>query len=424
MQGRPSSSRPSTSARPTTAFDRDQFQQRIQQQQPHEIEEESDEESEDEDVFAFLPPTTADKEQQSTSQSPFGFAAVPYPEPTFDPWGRQYPISRPGVPAAPPGIHDTSSQTHPHPHPYNKPPSSPSTDPHPSTGMSGPDLYRLNKLGTAASSKLGTEILGMPQAASSVADSLSMTQSMMEEGEGRSIKWVERYFYSLVFLVLFLSSSHFVHLLFHSASVTPTIWPHEGPDYSILLAVSIFFLFFLLSCHAPLCLRPFLEALGVVIVDICIGRVAVCFLPFFSCSRSLGGLFLSLFLRLPVYVAIQMIALSRSLPFSVILFLPFFSRFRWASRRWSAAILGLRWIMARFAFSWWFGGVVISPKVVVGDLARVSFYFLVDGNLNTRGSFGSKALFGLLSSVVRLEKEKLESRLRFLNFISFHQKFY
>ena len=60
----------------------------------------------------------------------------------------------------------------------------------------------------------------------------------------------------------------------------------------------------------------------------------------------------------------------------------------------------------------------------MGDLARVSFYFLVDGNLNTRGSFGSKALFGLLSSVVRLEKEKLESRLRFLNFISFHQKFY
>ena len=31
-------------------------------------------------------------------------------------------------------------------------------------------------------------MLGMPQAGSSVADSLSMTQSMMEDGEGRSIK--------------------------------------------------------------------------------------------------------------------------------------------------------------------------------------------------------------------------------------------
>ena len=34
----------------------------------------------------------------------------------------------------------------------------------------------------------GTGILEMPQAASSVADSLSMTQSMMEDAEGRSIK--------------------------------------------------------------------------------------------------------------------------------------------------------------------------------------------------------------------------------------------
>ena len=120
----------------------------------HEIEEESREESDDEDVFAFLPPTTADQEQQSTSQSLFTFAAVPYPERTFDPWGRQYPIS-PAAPAAPPDIRGIASQTHPHPPPYNKPPSSPSTDSHPSTGMSGPDLYRLKRLGTAASSKLG-----------------------------------------------------------------------------------------------------------------------------------------------------------------------------------------------------------------------------------------------------------------------------
>jgi hypothetical protein len=158
MQGRPSSSRPSTSARPTTAFDRDQFQylqHHLQQQQPLEIEEESEEESDDEDVFAFLPPTTADQEQQSTSQSPFTFTSVPYPEPTFDPWGRQYPSSSTPAPPLPPGI---PSQTHPLPHSHNKPPispPSPSTDSHPSTGVSGPDFYRLKRLGTAASSKLG-----------------------------------------------------------------------------------------------------------------------------------------------------------------------------------------------------------------------------------------------------------------------------
>ena len=153
MQGRPSSSRPSTSARPTTAFDRDHFQylqKHLQQQQPHEIEEESEEESDDEDVFAFLPPTTADQ-QQST------FPPVAYPEPTFDPWGRQYPTSPPAALPLPPGIPGIPSETHPPPHLYNKaliPPPSPSTDSHPSTGMTGPDLYRLKRLGTATSSKL------------------------------------------------------------------------------------------------------------------------------------------------------------------------------------------------------------------------------------------------------------------------------
>jgi hypothetical protein len=241
MQGRPSSSRPSTSARPTTAFDRDQFhhhQQHLQQQQSHEIEEESEEESDDEDVFAFLPPTTADQEQQPASQSPFTFGPVTYPEPTFDAWGRQYPTSPAIAPPLPPGI---PSQTHPPPPLYDKPlisPPSPSTDSHPSTGISIPNFYRLKKLvttirtGSASTSGVasqnarlsstqsssfqrtagpshsqsnsqsqsqtyhqyrqqqhsGTGILGMPQAASSVADSLSMTQSMMEDGEGRSIK--------------------------------------------------------------------------------------------------------------------------------------------------------------------------------------------------------------------------------------------
>ena len=233
MQGRPPSSRPSTSARPTTAFDRDQFQhhqQCLQQQQPHDIEEqEYEEESDDEDVFAFLPPSTADREQQSTSQSPFTFAIVPYPEPTFDPWGRQNPISPP-LPAAPipPSIYCIPSQTHSHSHPYNQPPvSPPSTDSHPSTGMSGPDFYRLKSLGTAASSKLavvedvkereedeekgvdsqtysqsrsqtyhqqhpghhaGTGVQGMSNATSSLADSLSLVQTMLEDDESRSIK--------------------------------------------------------------------------------------------------------------------------------------------------------------------------------------------------------------------------------------------
>lgn len=225
MQG-PSSSRPSTSARPTTAFDKDQFQHRIQQQQPHEIaEEEFEEESDDEDVFAFLPPTTADQEQHSTSQSLFTFGAVPYPEPTFDLWDRQHPMSPPLAATIPPSI---PSEAYSHPHTYNKPPASPSTDSHPSTGMSGPDFYRLKSLGTAATSKLavvedvkeqeddekkgvdsqsnsqpqsqtyhqyqqqqnhaGTGVLGRPLAASSLTDSFSVTHSILEDDESRSIK--------------------------------------------------------------------------------------------------------------------------------------------------------------------------------------------------------------------------------------------
>jgi len=192
MQGRPpSSGRPSTSARPSTAFDRDHFQQRLQQQ-PYEIEEEYEEDSDDDNVFAFVPPTTADQEKQR-SQSPFTnspFAVhsngVQYPEPAFDPWGR-YPT----LPAAtssknpfPVSTADTNTQSytispplnagsqqtspppahgvlpHHHPHPHNQPPispPSPSTDSHPSTGMTGPDFYRLKRMGTAVSSKLGVE---------------------------------------------------------------------------------------------------------------------------------------------------------------------------------------------------------------------------------------------------------------------------
>ena len=230
MQGRPPSSRPSTSARPTTAFQFQHHQQRLQQQQPHEVEEEEyEEESDDEDVFAFLPPTTADQEQDSASRSPFTFADVPYPEPTFDPWGRQLPVSPPPPAPIPPSIHGIPSQIHPHPHPYGHlpVPPSPSTDSHASTGMSGPDFYRLKSLGTAASSKLavvedvkeqeedetkgvdspsnsqsqsqtyhqyqhqhhaGTGVLGMQKAASSLGDSVSVAQSMLEDDESRSIK--------------------------------------------------------------------------------------------------------------------------------------------------------------------------------------------------------------------------------------------
>ena len=171
MQGRPSSSRPSTSARPTTAFDRDQFQQRLQQQHPHEIEEEY-EESDDEDVFAFLPPTTADQERESAFQSPFSFANdVQYPEPTYDPWGRPYPPMSAAAPSEYPFSIDPNTHTSlpfhatalppgipclTHSQSYNQAPlPSPSTDSHPSSGMSGPDFYRLKRLGTAASSILG-----------------------------------------------------------------------------------------------------------------------------------------------------------------------------------------------------------------------------------------------------------------------------
>ena len=239
MQGRPSSSaRPTTSARPSTAFDRDQFQyqqQHLQQQQPYGLEEEY-EESDDEDVFAFLPPSTADQvERQSTS---FAFGNhVQYPEPTFDPWGRQYPLSPP-IPAAASSTDftaDTSSPSPPHatavptsiPSPacvhsysYNQPPPSPSTDSNPSTGMSGPDSYHLKRLGVVndiqeiekkpqadgeneaeekgdpndsaglshshsqsdpqKSDQAGT---GIPQATSSLADSLTMA-----DDESRNIK--------------------------------------------------------------------------------------------------------------------------------------------------------------------------------------------------------------------------------------------
>ena len=219
MQGRPSSSRPSTSARPTTAFDREQFQHRLQQQQPHQIaEEDCEEESDDEDVFAFLPPTTADQERQSTSQSLFTFAAVPYPERTFDLWDRQHPLSPP--PPAAPISPSRPSEARSHPHPYSQPPpASPSTDSHPSTGMSGPNFYRLKSLGTAATSKLAVvedakeqegdekKGVGIPSNSqsyhqcqqqqnhagpgvlrSSIDDSLSVTQSVLEDDESRSIK--------------------------------------------------------------------------------------------------------------------------------------------------------------------------------------------------------------------------------------------
>jgi hypothetical protein len=168
MQG---SSRPFTSGRPTTAFDRDQFQQHLQQQQPREIEEEY-EESDDEDVFAFLPPTTADQERESAFQSPFSFGNhVQYPEPTYDPWGRPYPpIPAAGAPSEYPFSMDPNTYTSPPFHATALPPGipcqtysqsysqaplpSPSTDSHPSSGMSGPDFYRLKRLGTAASSIL------------------------------------------------------------------------------------------------------------------------------------------------------------------------------------------------------------------------------------------------------------------------------
>lgn len=243
MQGRPPSS-----PRPTTAFNRDQFQQGLRQQSYDMEEEESDEES----VFAFLPPSTADPKQHTCCQQ------VQYPEPVFNPLDRQYPIPPPVPPAAPfpvdstspsisppsrvhyslPGINGVSPSTNSRLYPCTLPPS-PSTDSRPSTEMASPDLYRLRRLGTALSSKLGVvdvketeeprplspsakssvfqhgldpshshsqpishsqtqmyhphyrqQHAGMeiPQTAKSLADSLNFTQSMMEDNESQSIK--------------------------------------------------------------------------------------------------------------------------------------------------------------------------------------------------------------------------------------------
>ena len=64
----PSSARPGTAARPATAFGGQTQYQQHEQPSPYEIEEEYDDESDDEDVFAFLPPTTADQEEHQQHQ--------------------------------------------------------------------------------------------------------------------------------------------------------------------------------------------------------------------------------------------------------------------------------------------------------------------------------------------------------------------
>lgn len=59
--------------------------------------------------------------------------------------------------------------------------------------------------------RAGLGILGMPKATNSLADSLSLTQSMMEDDESRSIKWVERFLFLGLYFVL---SRYFICLFF------------------------------------------------------------------------------------------------------------------------------------------------------------------------------------------------------------------
>ena len=236
------SARPGTSsgARPTTAgFDWAQYPPN------HDLPEEEYEESDDEDVFAYLPPTTADQEEQarqkegthdsqhlspdslngdylsaSTSNpwipnEPIFANSVPdqppidYPSPTFDPYAR-YPADSFSSQGAGPSTFNFN---------YILPPpqSPPSTD----SNTQGDDPYRLRRLNTAATTTLshgpttadshdvvrislpgdGYETPGSekdPEAGrrrkskrdpSSLTDTLSINQSMIDDdASGNSIK--------------------------------------------------------------------------------------------------------------------------------------------------------------------------------------------------------------------------------------------
>lgn len=225
-----SGARPYTSsgARPiTAAHERDQFGS------TYDLEEEY-EESDDEDVFAFLPPSTADQEQEHqsqfsqghvqlkddhshyTSQPVYGegpadslFAnsissleqSIPFPEPTFDPYAR-FPAGSQSPMGAGPST--------PHFQYFQPPPQSP-----PSTESNNhDDPYRMQRMSRApptavsqvptvdsrevrislpsqAESILGDEkdpesgMIRQKRHPSSLAESLSLSQSVLDDDESR-----------------------------------------------------------------------------------------------------------------------------------------------------------------------------------------------------------------------------------------------
>lgn len=116
-----------------------------------------------------------------------------------------------------------------------------------------------------------------------------------------------------------------------------------------------------------------LEALGVVQVDVCIGLFAV-----LSCIPSFSWRPSAFYNCLPVYVAIPMIALFALFCHFIFVFslsLPL-------SRRWSAAVFGLRWCTG-----WLRLGEFTSTKVVVGG-GSYSWMGTTYGSIDWFASFG------------------------------------
>lgn len=126
--------RPST-ARPTTAggslADYDYHHGHVHPGAEYQIEEEYEDESEDDDVFAFLPPSTAEQQEGSQSRGPS--AGLAFPSPTYNPW--------PEKAAEPQFGFDPGVYRHPAPQ------SPPSTD-----SQTRDDPYRMKRLNTAPAS--------------------------------------------------------------------------------------------------------------------------------------------------------------------------------------------------------------------------------------------------------------------------------
>ena len=93
--------------------------------------------------------------------------------------------------------------------------------------------------------RAGLGILGMPKATNSLADSLSLTQSMMEDDESRSIKWVERFLFLGLYFVLsryFICLFFFWVLRFFRVMSCPVMSRFLFLSVSLLLPRSFYFL--------------------------------------------------------------------------------------------------------------------------------------------------------------------------------------